>query len=253
MTGRSRWRAWIARLVTPPVAVVAAFLMAGTALAAPAWTWLQPPIAAGASNGVLGGVSCPSAGACVAVGTSIGPKGDAAGAFTDAWNGTSWTLESVPRPAVTTLSGVSCRSATWCIAVGYVPNSADPGANVPLALRWNGVRWSALAVPMPAGDTTATGAVASRASPARTRDLRIIDTTPAVRQAPLGCHRDPTPRHRWRLGGRTALVGCAAAFLSFVASPLQIDGTIVPYLYRPTSHPAAGDAGLGAGDSLGRS
>jgi hypothetical protein len=27
---------------------------------------------------------------------------------------------------------------------------------VPLALRWNGQRWSALAVPMPAGDTTAT-------------------------------------------------------------------------------------------------
>jgi hypothetical protein len=156
MTGRSRWRAWIARLVIPPVAVVAAFLMAGTALAAPTWTWQQPPIAAGAFNGVLGGVSCPSAGACLAVGATIGPKGDATGSFTDSWNGTTWAVESIPRPAVTTLSAVSCRSATWCIAVGYVPNSADPGSNVPLALRWTGLRWSALAVPMPAGDTTAT-------------------------------------------------------------------------------------------------
>jgi len=130
--------------------------MAGTALAATSWTWQQPPAIAGASFSVLVGVSCPSASACMAVGTTIGPRGDAKGAFTDAWNGTSWVLESIPRPAVTSLTAVSCRSATWCIAVGYVPNSAAPGSNVPLALRWNGLRWSALAVPMPAGDTTAT-------------------------------------------------------------------------------------------------
>jgi hypothetical protein len=156
MTGRFRGPAGMARLWTVPVAVVATFLMAGTALAAPTWTWRQPPIAAGTSEGILGGVSCPSAGACMAVGTSIGPKGDASGSFTDSWNGTNWALESIPQPAVTALSGVSCRSAAWCIAVGSVPNSADPASNVPLALRWNGVGWSALAVPTPSGETTAT-------------------------------------------------------------------------------------------------
>lgn len=156
MTGRSRGRAWIARLVTLPLAMVAAFPMAGTALAALTWTWQQPPIAAGASEGILGGVSCPSAGACMAVGTSIGPKGDASGSFTDSWNGTGWALESIPRPAVTALTAVSCRSATWCIAVGSVRSSAGPASSVPLALRWNGVGWSALAVPAPAGDTSAT-------------------------------------------------------------------------------------------------
>lgn len=141
------------RLGTAPAAVVAAVLMAGTALAAPTWTWQQPPQAA--AEGLLGGVSCPSAGACMAVGTTIDASGDAAGAFTDSWNGTSWALDSVPRPAVTSLAAVSCRSATWCIAVGSVPGSAGPGTRVPLALRWNGLRWSALAVPLPAGDTTA--------------------------------------------------------------------------------------------------
>jgi hypothetical protein len=99
MTRRSRGHAAIARLVTVPTAVVAAFLMAGTALAAPTWTWQQPPIAAGASNGILGGVSCPSAGACVAVGT---------------------TAVAIPPIADSSLLfGVSCHTWDTCVGVGY--------------------------------------------------------------------------------------------------------------------------------------
>jgi len=128
------------------VAVVAAVLAAGPALAVTSWTSRQPPAPGGAANAFLVGVSCPSSSACMAVGV-IGPPGS----FTDSWNGTSWALESIPRPAVTTLTGVSCRSATWCAAVGYAPSGAGRGPNLPLALRWNGTSWSAMALPLPAG------------------------------------------------------------------------------------------------------
>jgi hypothetical protein len=109
MTGRSGGRAGIARLVTLPMAMAAAVLMAGTALAAASWTWQQPPALAGASFSVLVGVSCPSASACMAVAVSGGPKGEVGppGSFTNSWNGTSWALETIPRAAVTTLTAVS--------------------------------------------------------------------------------------------------------------------------------------------------
>jgi hypothetical protein len=147
----------MARLMTPPVAVMAAFLMPGPALAVTSWTFQQPPALASASFSVLVGVSCPSASACMAVGVSGGPGGGIGppGSFTDSWNGTSWVLESIPWAAVTTLTAVSCRSGTWCVAVGYVTNSTT-GLNMPRVLRWNGQRWSALTVPMPAGDTDGT-------------------------------------------------------------------------------------------------
>ncbi len=93
------------------------------------------------------GVSCPVAGFCEAVGSySDGPTGIM---LAEAWDGTSWTIQSVPSPAGSTsagLSGVSCTSATFCEAVGSFSTGAG---QVPLAETWNGTSWQVQSVPGP--------------------------------------------------------------------------------------------------------
>jgi hypothetical protein len=71
------------------------------------------------------------------------------------WDGTSWTFEHVPLPALTDgqLLGVSCSTARDCVAVGD-----SGGGTSPLAEHWNGSRWTIQTMPRPAGDNiTLTG------------------------------------------------------------------------------------------------
>jgi hypothetical protein len=66
------------------------------------------------------------------------------------WNGSRWILQRPDRPArasVAFLSGVSCPSSTSCTAVGFAVNRS--GIGVPLAERWNGVRWMIEQTPSP--------------------------------------------------------------------------------------------------------
>jgi hypothetical protein len=76
----------------------------------------------------LAAVSCSSASACTAVGTTV-----------YGWNGQRWTLEPNALRRGESLHGVSCVSRTACIGVG-----ARRTGNTTLALvkRWNGSRWS---------------------------------------------------------------------------------------------------------------
>ena len=108
---------------------------------------------AAASPSLLG-VSCPEAGFCEAVGAE--DNGANGVMLAEAWNGTSWTIQSVPSPAGTTsaaLRAVSCTSATFCEAVGSFRNGFS--ADVPLAEIWDGTSWSAQPVPAPSGQTLA--------------------------------------------------------------------------------------------------
>jgi hypothetical protein len=115
----------------------------GTAWAAVKVPW---PTASGSSE--LTGVSCVSAARCVATGTS-GINTNAAGgvntgkAAAASWNGTSWTVKSVPAPAkgkASLFNGVTCRSATFCAAVGELgPASSSNGSG--LSGFWNGTSW----------------------------------------------------------------------------------------------------------------
>lgn len=78
------------------------------------------------NDNVLYSVSCVSSSFCQAVGA--GPDGpDAA-----LWNGTSWTVQSIPGPDVEPQE-VSCASANFCMA-------AEGEADVDV---WNGSSWSA--------------------------------------------------------------------------------------------------------------
>jgi hypothetical protein len=87
----------------------------------------------------LSGVSCTSASACTAVGLYT-TKSSGVVPFAERWNGTAWSLQTVPAPAGESayLYGVSCTSSTSCTAVG---RSTTETNEKPLAEHWNGTEW----------------------------------------------------------------------------------------------------------------
>jgi hypothetical protein len=98
------------------------------------------------------------------------------------WDGRRWRIEPTPDPdpandalrADNALAGVSCTSSKLCVAVGeYNPSSFSPDGIhtvpvvMPVAERWNGVRWSMLTFPSlpsgaPAGGLSAVSCTSSR-------------------------------------------------------------------------------------------
>jgi len=103
-----------------------------------AWTNVLPPNPAGAQQSLLEGVSCPSAGMCVAVGWQISAEG-AAKPVIVAWNGFSWSSQTAARSSGT-ISAVSCPSTTYCAAAGSSGLSLEA---------WNGSSWSSQTVAAP--------------------------------------------------------------------------------------------------------
>src|SRR5690242_13901928 len=87
--------------------------------------------------------------ACIAVGNVVSNGHN--NAFSEAWNGTAWTLKTTPRSPGTTyslLNDASCRSATFCMATGdYQVNNSSKSRT--LAERWNGKTWAIEATPNP--------------------------------------------------------------------------------------------------------
>jgi hypothetical protein len=73
----------------------------------------------------------------------------------ESWNGTEWSVQSVPSPSgasATVFLSVSCSSSTACAATGDYTNSS--GTVVTLVERWNGTAWSVQSTPNPSGATT---------------------------------------------------------------------------------------------------
>jgi hypothetical protein len=114
------------------------------------WSVQSTPSTGGTANHLLG-VSCTSPTACTAVGhysSSANPTPPLA----ERWNGTEWTIQTVPSPTgakSSTLYGVSCTSSTVCSAVGGYVNSAS--ATVTLTEQWEGGEWKVKASENPAG------------------------------------------------------------------------------------------------------
>jgi hypothetical protein len=113
---------------------------------------IQPTVLpAGAKSGALAGVSCPSATACTAVGSTPGKAADTSVNLAEVWNGTTWRVQAIPAPPGSTSSlllGVSCTSPNACTAVGNYSTAA--GRVLAVAERWNGMTWRIQAVPKPA-------------------------------------------------------------------------------------------------------
>jgi len=111
------------------------------------WTAQSTPNPTGATVSYLTGVSCPSATDCTAVGTYAKSSGRRV-ALAEAWNGTTWTIESIPNSAgakSSSLAGVSCPSATACTAVGSYTKIS--GKSAPLAEMWDGTSWKTQTTP----------------------------------------------------------------------------------------------------------
>jgi hypothetical protein len=67
------------------------------------------------------------------------------------WDGSAWSVESVPSPAglaEPSLNSVSCTSGSACTAVG---SYSAGGLTRPLAERWDGSSWTLEQMPEPAG------------------------------------------------------------------------------------------------------
>jgi len=99
---------------------------------------------------VLRAVSCSSATDCNAVGdyTSISNQGgDVQHLLAMHWNGSVWSIVTIPGPATMLLSGISCPSATNCFAVGYTEEG------LPVVNRWDGGQWTSASSPAPPANT----------------------------------------------------------------------------------------------------
>jgi hypothetical protein len=115
-----------------------------------AWSVQAVPNPSGTVSATLTGVSCTAAGVCTAVGYYT-VTGEPTQTLAEAWNGTTWTIQTTPNPAgVTTvqLNGVSC-TATGCTAVGYYETTNFFFDT--LAEAWNGTTWTIQTTPNPAG------------------------------------------------------------------------------------------------------
>jgi hypothetical protein len=115
------------------------------------WSGESTPDPLGARATRLGGVACPSATSCSAVGFSTNSSGVDV-TLAEHWNGTTWTIKTTPSISGakgSVLTGISCPSASVCVAVGHYTYSA--GVTVTLAEHWNGSAWSKQAVADPAG------------------------------------------------------------------------------------------------------
>jgi hypothetical protein len=121
----------------------------------PYWLLQSTPNPTEATHSVLSGASCTSTSACIAVGKYVTAIiGGNPSALAEVWNGTSWSLKSVPNPSEaksSALSGVSCTSSSACTAVGTYTNGS--GTTVTLAEAWNGTSWSVQSTPNPAEAT----------------------------------------------------------------------------------------------------
>jgi hypothetical protein len=124
------------------------------------WTIQAVPIPAGAQGGELESVSCASAASCTAVGFAAAAGGESL-PLAEHWDGSSWTVQTVPLPSLASgggLSGVSCPTALDCIAVGETGGQTNV-----LAERWNGTRWTAQTIPRPAGTNMGLAGVSCKA------------------------------------------------------------------------------------------
>jgi RHS repeat-associated protein len=115
--------------------------------------WAPPIVPSGGSGNSINGISCTAQYTCIVVGSYT--KDGKVIPLVERLNFFSWTVQEA---ATTTadwavLKDVTCSSATQCISVGQQRTGGIFDLR-PLAERWDGTRWSALSVPIPAGSTT---------------------------------------------------------------------------------------------------
>ena len=93
------------------------------------------------------GMDCVTTASCIAVGTTNAESANAT-PFSEQWNGSSWSLVTVPVPTGTGVTGsylasVSCAGTSFCEAVGQINGTHNQN----LIENWNGSLWAIVASP----------------------------------------------------------------------------------------------------------
>jgi len=104
------------------------------------WSLQTLPSAPKGTEYTLEDVACPASNDCTAVGYSTNLETGNASVLAERWNGTSWSIASMPNPEGATKSwiyGISCVSSSDCWAVGYRNKTSNA-----LAEHWNGTAWT---------------------------------------------------------------------------------------------------------------
>jgi hypothetical protein len=123
-------------------------VLAGPAAA----TWVQSttPTITGERGSGFGGVACPGAHVCIAVG-SYADSASHSHVLAEGWDGSTWTTQPTTDPfnsASAGLNSVSCPTTTACVAVGSYFDSG--GTMLPLADVWDGSAWTLWGPSLPA-------------------------------------------------------------------------------------------------------
>jgi hypothetical protein len=108
----------------------------------------SPPLPTGATVN-LASVACVSPTNCFAAGTEI--SGSLRTTFVEHWNGSTWSIASMPNPSGATdseLQDIACLSATSCDAVGFTNSGTN---DITLVEHWNGSTWSIAPSPSVSG------------------------------------------------------------------------------------------------------
>ncbi len=95
-------------------------------------------------NDTPNGISCVGSTFCMTVGGFKTQTGITQPDAQD-WNGTAWSLTTVPSPSTantSVLESVSCTGTSFCVAVGYYYTGT---VNQTLIEQWNGTAWSIVA------------------------------------------------------------------------------------------------------------
>jgi hypothetical protein len=108
-----------------------------------------PPVNLPAATGsFFYGVNCASSTYCLAGGAGYTGTSGADQAFSELWNGQSWSVLSTPDSAPTAytyIESLKCLGPSWCVAVG---ESESLGSHYqPFVLWWNGSKWTIGSMP----------------------------------------------------------------------------------------------------------
>jgi hypothetical protein len=109
------------------------------------WTLMTTANPDGTSVNQLGDISCATDASCIAVGWDNASGSYASETLAERWDGSSWTLMTVPSgPGSTVLTALSCTPPA-CMAVGSTDDKV--GRPKPFSETWSGTQWSVAHTP----------------------------------------------------------------------------------------------------------
>ena len=131
------------------------------------WSIVTSPNPPGNVFVELGGVACPGATSCYAVG-AYRAGGGWGRTLAEHWNGTTWSIVTSPNPSglnTAALDDIACPSVGSCVAVGRVTTGSTNATGRTLIERWGGAGWQISAAPLadvePIGDAGFYGSTSS--------------------------------------------------------------------------------------------